>query len=433
MAKNILNDVIPSGRKTIRNLSLDNKVPIKISNEEKEEFIPEISPKKQKKSQKTGKRGGFSNLFFWIIAFVVLVVAVVLISELFSSVTVNITPKEETSEIDISMKAVKESQTGGLVFQSMTFSRDDSEVVEASSTQKVDRKASGRITILNTNSASQKLLDKTRFESPAGLIYRINSPVLVPGKTVKDGKTEPGSVDVVVYADSYGEKYNLGFTTFTIPGFKGDPRYKTITAISKTEISGGFSGYEKAVSKEVSNSAISKIRQRLAVDIVTEAKTQIPEGYVLFDNSYIVDYSDLPNTTQSESSVKINERAVFRGVIFDKTSLSNEIAKQTLKDYDGNNLYIKDIEKLLFNLKNKDLLENSNLSSIDFSLKGTGRFIWSVDTSKMKNDLIGIARSEYTSILSHYVNITKAEINIFPIWMLHFPTDSDSIKININI
>jgi len=396
MPKNILNDVIPSGKKTIRNLSLGNKVPMKFSKEEKEEFIPEISQKKPKKPSRTEgphQKNHFSSLFLWIIAFIVLVSVTIFVFDFFASVTVNITPKEESASLDLSLKATKESQTGGLIFQSMTFSRDDSEIVEASGTEKVERKASGKITITNNNSTSQRLIDKTRFESQAGLIYRINSSVLVPGKTMKDGKLVAGSVDVTVYADTIGEKYNSGFTTFTIPGFKGDPRYKTITAISKTEMTGGFSGYEKSVPKVLLDAAISKIRTRLAVDIVTEAKSQIPDGYVLFDGSYSVSYSDLPNSSQDDSSVKVNERATFKGIIFSKTILSNVVAKQVLKDYDGGDVYIEGIEKLSFSLKDKNVLDNLNASSIELSLKGPGRFIWLLDTKKMKNELVGISRA----------------------------------------
>src|SRR3989338_4190473 len=92
--------------------------------------------------------------------------------------------------------------------------------------------------------ASQRLIANTRFEAPDGHIYRIRDSVTVPG--MKQGVA--GTVSATLYADSPGPAYNKsGGVSFTIPGFKNDPRDAKITARSEGALSGGFVGDETVV------------------------------------------------------------------------------------------------------------------------------------------------------------------------------------------
>ena len=71
----------------------------------------------------------------------------------------------------------------------------------ATGKEEVSLKASGRIVIYNNyNTAKQRLVRNTRFETPPGFIYRINKSIDVPGQTTEAGRTIPGSIEVTIHA-----------------------------------------------------------------------------------------------------------------------------------------------------------------------------------------------------------------------------------------
>src|SRR5262249_20984903 len=133
---------------------------------------------------------------------------------------------------------------GTLSYQMLTVSQSATTTASATGSQQVQKQASGVITISNAySSAPQTLVATTRFEAPDGKIYRIHTGVTVPGMTA--GK--PGTVSEPAYADVAGVEYNRsGTTTYTIPGFKSDPRFTKITA-SSGSMTGGFTGTQPTV------------------------------------------------------------------------------------------------------------------------------------------------------------------------------------------
>jgi len=87
-------------------------------------------------------------------------------------------------------------------------------------------KATGIITIYNTYSSSpQTLVKTTRFVSEGGKLFRTTKTIVVPGADASSGKIVPGSTTVEVIASEPGNEYNIGPSTFSIPGFKGTPKY----------------------------------------------------------------------------------------------------------------------------------------------------------------------------------------------------------------
>jgi hypothetical protein len=113
------------------------------------------------------------------------------------------------------------------------------------SVKKVSARAGGEITIYNNFGAqSQKLIKGTRFSTSDGKIFRIQDSVTIPGKS----GSSPGSVKARVVADSEGEEYNIGPTRFSIPGFKGSPKYEGFYGESSKNMSGGSSGKSVDVS-----------------------------------------------------------------------------------------------------------------------------------------------------------------------------------------
>jgi hypothetical protein len=174
----------------------------------------------------------FLNILWTLI--LVSFIVICLLTFVFNNANIYIEPKtiEQNISISLNMKNTVEKSTYDMV----EIKKEALKTVEKSGVKKVVSKAGGEITIYNNfNNNTQKLVKNTRFESADGKIFRIVDSVTVPAKV---GNTQ-GSVNAKVTADSVGEGYNISVGKFTIPGFKGSPRYNAFYAESKKPMSGG--------------------------------------------------------------------------------------------------------------------------------------------------------------------------------------------------
>ncbi len=103
-----------------------------------------------------------------------------------------------------------------------------------------ERKARGKVIIYNEyGSEPQSLVSTTRLETADGFVFRLTQGVTIPGVTDIAGKREPGAIEAEVIADQPGDASNIAPATFTIPGFKGSPKYAKFSAKSLTPMTGG--------------------------------------------------------------------------------------------------------------------------------------------------------------------------------------------------
>jgi len=101
-------------------------------------------------------------------------------------------------------------------------------------------KASGIITVFNEYSSSPQLLvASTRFLSSDGKIFRTIKDISVPGSEIINDEIIPDSINITVMADYPGIEYNISPSDFTIPGFKGSPKYVGLYGKSNTAMNGG--------------------------------------------------------------------------------------------------------------------------------------------------------------------------------------------------
>jgi len=361
----------------------------------------------------------------WIGGIAVLAIgSIVLISTVFHGASVMVSPKSLSLNVAGDYSADKKASSGGLVFETFMSRQTGTEVVKASGEETVNKKASGTIVVYNNyNSASQRLIKNTRFETPEGLIFRITDSVTVPGKSAN----KPGSIEALVTADEAGEKYNVGLKDFTIPGFKGDPRYSSFYARSKTELSGGFSGVRKVVADGDRKKVEESIRTKLKASLLEDVKKNVVSGQVFFDKAFTVDFVSLPEESLSGSEVLLKVEGTIAAVVFDQKILSSYLAIKLIKGYQGDEVIIKNPESVFFTPKS-DFRPASN-QTVSFSLSGTPAFEWVFDGMALANGLAGVDRKDVVSVLQKFPMIEKADISIRPFWRSSFPDSSKRITI----
>lgn len=336
--------------------------------------------------------------------------------------TVTIVPKVSAISVDEMITASKEAAADGLQFELMKLSDESSKTVPETGSKTVTEKARGTIVVYNDySSANQQLVKNTRFETADGKVYRIAAGIVVPGKK----GTTPGTVEAEVFADQPGESYNIGLTDFTIPGFKGDPRFSKFYARGKTAMTGGFSGTVKTASSADIEQAKTDLSQSLTQNLTKQANEQKPEGYILYPDAIYTETETLSNPESSE----VKQRVTLYGIIFDEKKLSQYLAYRKLAagDYHGEEINGGDTLKAL-TFKPQSGGKPWESDSITFSLKGDAALTWAIDTDRLKESLAGVPKKEITSVLQTYP-MDRSSVVVQPFWKSTLPAKASQIEI----
>lgn len=418
-------DIIPPERRSIRNVAPSTrrrKRPPPPSAETYGEEPP------LRHSSREG--GSFVSRFgLWIVAATIVVVFALSFSLLFSGSKIIVTPVQREVLIEGTFEAVYQEPNAPLSYELISLERTATKTVEATGREKVEKRAQGQIVIFNDfSSADQRLITNTRFETPEGLVYRIDSPAIVPGQQEEDGEVTPGSVEVTIYADEPGEDFNIGLTDFTIPGFKGGLRFNKFYARSKTPMSGGFVGERLTAEESVVAEARIELQSELLTELTDEATLQTPEGAHLFKDSVFITFVPLSSVDKG-GQVEIREMATFYGMLFDKQQLAEFIAANTIAGFEDSPVEIDDISTISLRIENKETLRPWEGEVIPITLSGTAHLVWLFDEEKLKDDLAGRTKEALPTILSGYQSIERAKIILRPFWKRTFPDNVSKINV----
>ncbi len=362
-----------------------------------------------------------------LIAVLVLLGAAFGVLSFFTGADVLVSAKEQTSKVSLAVSSQK--SIGDVPYQVMTLADEGSVTVPATSEQDVENKAMGTIVIYNNFTAdSYRLIKNTRFQTPGKLIFKIADSVVVPGKTMKNGTSTPGSVEAEVYAESAGPEYNVGYSDFTIPGFAGKPQFTGFYARSKTEIAGGFIGKEKVASDDAIAAARAKLDSDLKAHVTDSAAAKVPDGFALFrDVGTVAFSSDAPK--QSDGGVTVTEHATFSAPLFPRAALVKLIAaKAGLPD---GSYAVTNLETLLISSSTITPVALSNGTPISFVISGDADIRYVIDTEKLRTDLASTARADLQKVLTNYPGVDRMELKLRPFWKTSFPSDPDKIKLTV--
>jgi hypothetical protein len=329
------------------------------------------------------------------------------------------------------VNATNNTASNELVYKEIVLNSTAEIKSESDREELVQEKASGTITVYNEYSKeAQRLIQNTRFETPDGKIYRIDSSLTVPGYTESNGQKIAGQVDVIVYADVPGQNYNIGLTEFTVPGFKGQEQFDFFYAKSKTPMSGGYDGRRKLISEDKKEIARKELQARLIKNIGEVAKEQISSDYIYFNNpeDYTFGNIEQQDSSGNEVVLKMNTNAKF--IVIDKTDLAKSIALNNNLNVSSNeNIKIEDI-----NLIEISLLSANNEED-KLKIAGSAKLIWQNDTEKIKQFVAGKKQKEIiSSLLQEFGGVIKIEnVSIKPFWSSTFPNKISRIKIESRI
>lgn len=371
------------------------------------------------------KRQSIGTLAF-LASIIVIAGGAALLTFVFNRATVTIVPKhQDLAEFRNTITFAREDADteSTVAYIVATSTLRDSKTLTLSETKKVEAKSSGKIVIYNNYSTEpQRLIRNTRFESAAGKIYRINQSVTVPGKT---GST-PGSVEVTVYADSFGADYNSAPTDFTIPGFKGAPQFSTFYARSNGPLSGGASGNASMASLSDVNAAKDELALKLAEEMKTALSKVNEKGYLGLYSAIDIVYDDNEDELLRGETSTYEVVATGYLMLAQEGELARSIAS-TLRDYNGAPVRIDYAEELSYTRKDTDRI--STTSQMDILVEGEPRVVFLTDEKSVQELVAGKKRSEFTKLMESIESIEGAEISFSPLWLSSFPSEEEKISV----
>lgn len=422
MAKNVMQDVIPKEKRSIRNIPIPGstkrpRIAAKPKDEEPMEEAPrrthKIPPPRSPKSNK-------KLWFFGLTIFILFVIGGIM--TVFGKTTIVITPKTAQAAISQTVTASTDSSTG-VLFQMVELEDTLTKQVPATDAAYVEEKAHGTIIVYNNyDDKDQRLITNTRFESEDGKIYRIRESIVVPGK---EGNT-PGSVEAEVYADEVGESYNVSNAKFTIPGFKGDPRFDGFYAETKSSISGGFVGERQQIAEGVMSEARRELDTTLRANLLGAIRAQVPENLVVLEDLVTLTYEDIPQKDNGTMTT-IGRKGKIMAPLIHNENLAKVLAQGSntpaevpfyIPSFDGVNVVPTD--------------SDASDGQISFEINGPITFVASLDNEKIQHALANKAKTELTTVLSQFPSIASAEASISPFWVTSFPKEGKDIIIVVN-
>ncbi len=399
--------------------------------EEKKESVPQKGPR-QKKSKKT-------PLFIkgLVICLVFLVLAGLAGFFLFSKTEIEIWPETKiltfqekiTLDLNASQSNFEEKVLAAKIFSDeQTLSRN----FPATGKLLKKEKAGGIIRVYNGYSTSSRTLVPSRFVSAEGKLFWSTKQITIPGAKYEKGKLVPGEIDVEVVAAEAGQEYNIGPSTFALPGLAGTSLYTAIYAKSFSAMSGGFIGEAAQISQDDLDRAQNTLSEELERESRNSLENSLPSDFVILEETISREIleakSGLKPGAEAESfnfDVKIKSE----GVGFNKLEL-----EKFAKDFVTLNISSKEKiqeESLELNYQPDTIDLASGLIKLNLEIKA--KVYSDLDLEAVKKAILGKSFERAEFFLEGLSDIAKVEMKSQPFLRRKIPDNLEKVEIKLRI
>ncbi|MBU1957554.1 baseplate J/gp47 family protein [bacterium] len=355
-----------------------------------------------------------------------------------SKAKIEIYPKTEIVDFSTSLKVnekTKEINLSSLSIPGQVLENTKIITEEFSSTGKTikEGKATGIIRVYNSYSAEpQSLIATTRFVSKDGKVFRTPKKVTIPGQKIDKGEKIPGFLDVEVEAEETGEDYNIGTSTFSIPGLAGGPKYTYFYGKSFQSMSGGHKQETNQISQDDLDNAKNILEKKSKEDCKTELEGMVLVGYVLLPETLevkVVDSGSISKAGQISDNFIFRARAECKTIVFKKED-ANIFTDQYIssKIEEDKKVYGPSIE-IVYDLGVIDF----ELGSAQFVIDTKAKIYSDINEEVLKIALKGKTFNEARFYLMGNDNIEEATVEFSPFWVSKVPKDDKNIEIKFII
>jgi hypothetical protein len=299
----------------------------------------------------------------------------------------------------------------------------------ATGRRQVERKAGGTITVYNSYSSDpQPLVEQTRFMTPDGKIFRLTKTITVPGAKIIEGKIVPSSIDTAVIADQAGPDYNIGpVKLFTIPGFKGTPKYQSFYAESKVDMTGGFIGEIAYPTDDDAKDAKAKAQSELENALKTTLLTQIPKEFKILDGAirYRVLEQKVDAEADQDGKFGVFTEAQMTIIGFKEEDLKVLLERRAKRD-NGEEFEVRSSE-LGYGLARADF----DKGVLSFPVNYKAVLAKRIDVDELRRNILGKSESELKLTVFALPGLKSATISLWPFYVKTVPTDPVKVKVEV--
>ena len=379
----------------------------------------------------------WSKLF--IIFIIIAVIMVGLVGYLIlPNAEVSITPKTEVINFDLSVIGSRSiSQIDDILnqipLQEVEVTKTKSKEFDTTGEEEINQRARGMITIYNEySSEDQTLLARTRFESSNGKIFRIPQSITVPGAVISEGKIIASSLEVEIIADQPGDDYNISPDDFTIPGFKGSPKFAGFYGKTTDSMSNGFVGKAKIVLSEDLKNAEAILIDELKQEVNQSMEDQFPTDLRIVKDGLKEEVSNITSDVKEGDQADkftMEIKITMKALLFKEEDLKNLVDLNLISKISDNKTPIRETQKINWDVPVIDWEKGE----VSFSLNVEENVSSKIDIDLLKKDLAGQDEVEVRKYLASHLEIEKARVSFWPFWVNEIPKQENKIKINIEI
>lgn len=395
------------------------------------------TPKRPKRGKRSNA-GKKTAIFLTLLAIVILF----LLTTVFATARLEVTLSSADVSVDGVFHAVREpAQSKDISYQKLgAFEVEQKAPITNGTRERQNTRAEGTVTLYNVNPSGESLdlINRTRLQSENGKTYRLIGKHVIPGGKTTGGAFVPGTKEVKIEADDFGNDFNLPNegARLSIPGLAKWKEFAGTYAVTSSKIVGGFSGERFIPDKDEE----AKIRQQLQRDIEKKLRDTLVKSVernslsklIVFEEGIFIEFESLENE-QSGGTAVIGEKGKLHAIAFRETELATLLAKyapQSIQSVLPTRVKPRDFS---MKIEKEDEFEIISSTEFSFRLNGSADLCWDVDTALLTSDIAGKNRKEVAEILtSEYSQVTQHKTpEIFPAWRNTLPANKGKIEIGI--
>jgi len=317
------------------------------------------------------------------------------------------------------------------------FKADETQEFSSTGQGKDERKAKGIITIYNNYSTSPQILVAiTRFETPDNKIFRLDSRIVVPGASTKNGELIPSTIDVKVTADEAGPDYNIDACNlpdckFTIPGFEGTSKFEGFYGVSTKEMTGGSFGAVPLVASEDLKNAEDIILQTVMDSIEQDLQNKIPKELKVLSEAKsgikITNVDSDASVGDSREKFTVSAEGEVNIIAFNENDIIEYIQAMLDEDKDENYEFCQKPE-----LEYLEFKTDFNEGTLKMLVKTNQIACHKLSLDEIKQTIAGKSREELDKIFESNLGIKEVEVKLWPLWIMKVPNSLKKINLFID-
>lgn len=358
---------------------------------------------------------------FFVVISLFLLLGVLYLS--ISRATIRVTPVPHvvtaSSLIKVTSQPLTPGEVGGFVVTD-TFTKAKSFTLPSEGGSPVERKATGKVTLINDTNARVDLVATTRLLSEDGVLFRLVEAAVIPANSF---------IEADVAADVPGKSGEIGPSKFTIPGLS-PARQEVVHAVSVDSMTGGL-----VYIRQLTETDLNQAEQELRKEILDEARELFAEdvdrelfGGDVFSIDILDKTSDtLPGSETGTFNVSVTARVT--GVFYDKNLVFQQ-AKEGVYEAvpDGYELVHLNEEGFQTGIKFVNIEDET--ADLGLYLDGVSRLSKTHEVFEL-DALVGKSPVDAKRLLEQSEAIETVEVIFTPFWLKRIPALKDHIKIVI--